>query len=115
MEQRLIDANAIKLEKGFFEKVDNVPKFYEWLGKQPTVDAVQVVHSSWSVFAEMDLREGRTGKHILVCRECGHTEKIHHSDKMPNYCQNCGAKMDGGKADKEWFCAEGERKDGDRK
>ena len=43
MEQRLIDANAIKLEKGFFEKVDNVPKFYEWLGKQPTVDAVQVV------------------------------------------------------------------------
>ncbi len=43
MEQRLIDANAIKLEKGFFEKIDNVPKFYEWLGKQPTVDAVPVV------------------------------------------------------------------------
>lgn len=38
--RRYIDANAIKLEKGFFEKVDNVPKFYEWLGKQPTVDAV---------------------------------------------------------------------------
>lgn len=43
MEQRLIDANAIKLEKGFFEKVDNVPKFYEWLSEQPTVDAVPVV------------------------------------------------------------------------
>ena len=42
MEQRLIDANAIKLEQGFFEKVDNVPKFYEWLNKQPTVDAVPV-------------------------------------------------------------------------
>jgi len=37
---RFIDADAIKLEKGFFEKVDNVPKFYEWLDKQPTVDAV---------------------------------------------------------------------------
>lgn len=43
MEQRLIDANAIKLEKGFFEKVDNVPKFYEWLDEQPTVDAVPAV------------------------------------------------------------------------
>lgn len=40
---RYIDADAIKLEKGFFEKVDNVPKFYEWLGKQPTIDAVPVV------------------------------------------------------------------------
>lgn len=40
---RLIDADKIKLPQGFFEKVDNVPKFYEWLDEQPTVDAVQVV------------------------------------------------------------------------
>ena len=40
---RLIDADEIKLQKGFFEKVDNVPKFYEWLGTLPTVDAVEVV------------------------------------------------------------------------
>lgn len=33
---RLIDADAIKLQKGFFEKVDNVPKFYEWLNSLPT-------------------------------------------------------------------------------
>ena len=36
---RLIDADEIKLPRGFFEKVDNVPKFYEWLGTLPTVDA----------------------------------------------------------------------------
>lgn len=40
---RLIDADAIKLEKGFFENIDNVPKFFKWLGKQPTIDAVPVV------------------------------------------------------------------------
>lgn len=40
---RLIDADGIKLPKGFFEKIDNVPKFYEWLGTLPTVDAVEVV------------------------------------------------------------------------
>lgn len=40
---RLVDADGIKLPKGFFEKIDNVPKFYEWLGTLPTVDAVEVV------------------------------------------------------------------------
>lgn len=39
---RLIDADKIKLPQDFFEKVDNVPKFYEWLDNQPTVDAVEV-------------------------------------------------------------------------
>lgn len=126
MEQRLIDANALWELMRTYDDYQGAKEAHDLelihrdsilfaIENAPTVDAVQVVHSSWSVFAEMDLRERRTGKHILVCRECGHTEKIHHSDKMPNYCQNCGAKMDGGKADKEWFCAEGERKDGDRK
>lgn len=36
---RLVDVDEIKLPQGFFEKVDNVPKFYEWLGTLPTVDA----------------------------------------------------------------------------
>lgn len=38
---RLIDVDAIKLEKGFFENIDNVPKFFEWLRKQPAVDPVK--------------------------------------------------------------------------
>lgn len=38
---RLIDVDAIKLEKGFFENIDNVPKFFEWLGKQPTINPVK--------------------------------------------------------------------------
>lgn len=44
---RLIDADAIELEKGFFENIDNVPKFFEWLGKQPTIDAVEVVRCEY--------------------------------------------------------------------
>lgn len=44
---RLIDADKIKLPQGFFEKVDNVPKFYEWLDEQPTVDAEPVRHVHW--------------------------------------------------------------------
>ena len=36
---RLIDADEIKLPHGYFEKVDNVPKFYDWLDTLPTVEA----------------------------------------------------------------------------
>lgn len=34
---RLVDADAIRLPKGFFENVDNVPKFYEWMNGLPTI------------------------------------------------------------------------------
>lgn len=32
----LIDRSAIKLPPHFFEDVDNVPRFYEWLNSLPT-------------------------------------------------------------------------------
>lgn len=91
MEQRLIDANTIKLEKGFFEKVDNVPKFYEWLGKQPTVQAVPVVR----------------------CKDC-----LYHTDAYPYdeedelipsnavFCRHFEVIRD-----KNWFCADGKPKE----
>lgn len=82
MEKRLIDANAIKLEKGFFEKVDNVPKFYEWLGKQPTVDAVPVVRCE-----NCKYKKDKVGGRI----KCA----WHNWWQLPDfYCKN-GAKMDG--------------------
>lgn len=39
---RLVDADAFNLPKGFFEKVDNVPKFYEWLNSLPTIVPAEV-------------------------------------------------------------------------
>ena len=56
---RLIDVDEIKLPQGFFEKVDNVPKFYEWLGTLPTVDAVEVVRcKDCKYYEETDSRIG---------------------------------------------------------
>ena len=77
---RLIDADAIKLEKGFFENIDNVPKFFEWLGKQPTIDPVK--HGHW-------IRCGAHGE-LCLCSECG---KIFNWPMR--YCGCCGARMDG--------------------
>lgn len=83
---RLIDANAIKLEKGFFERVDNVPKFYEWLGKQPIIDAVPVVRcrgcKKWNRY-----KDGIKGL-------CGHSDHV-----MPTR--------------EDFYCADGERRSDD--
>lgn len=83
---RLIDADVIKIPKGFFEKVDNVPKFYDWLDDQPTVDPVK--HGRWSHHYDDELVSG-------TCTVCGWQSMIMETDvaDMP-YCPNCGAQMD---------------------
>lgn len=68
----------------------------------PTVDAAPVTHGEWSDGA--DIIEVRLHRHYFRCKVChkfadsfiGGTENWWCSEK-PNYCPNCGAKMDGGK------------------
>ena len=86
---RLIDADAIKLEKGFFENIDNVPKFFEWLGKQPTIDAVEVVRCKDCKYYE-----------IYQLKKDGTEDRRHR----PSYCVNLSYKTR-----PDWFCADGER------
>jgi hypothetical protein len=84
---RLIDADEIKLLQGFFEKIDNVPKFYEWLDEQPTVDAEPVRHGYW-------INEPDRYFH-WHCSECGYVISGPHREF--NYCPKCGTKMHGDK------------------
>lgn len=56
---RPIDADAIKLPKGFFEEVDNVPKFYEWLNELPTIDAVPREEHEAIVYAREQIAYNR--------------------------------------------------------
>lgn len=76
---RPIDADAIKLPKGFFEAVDNVPKLYEWLNEQPTIDAVPVVR----------------------CKDCK------HRDAEKGFCEGRGWPMQ--LVPDDGFCDKGER------
>ena len=88
---RLIDADEARLQRGFFERVTNVPKFYEWLDSLPTVDAVPVKHGKW----ETPQRHGAItyDKHAYAECSCCHTPQ--YLARGMNYCPNCGARMDG--------------------
>ena len=55
----------------------------------PAVDAVEVVHGRWIHVPSSDMMTGKAYK----CSECN---KMRYGSYMPNYCQCCGAKMDGG-------------------
>lgn len=89
---KLIDINAIKLPEGFFEKVDNVPKFYDWINSLPTIDAEPVRHGKW-IFSPGHAEGACTLCNFKIYgRPYNNTYLI-----VPyNYCPNCGAKMDGG-------------------
>lgn len=76
-------------QEWFSRMVDRENEIIELIAKQPTVDAVEVVHGRLDV-SYMDEYYGE----FADCLECG-TDNI-----LPcNYCRNCGAKMGGG--DKE--------------
>ena len=95
-EKRLIDANAVIKEiDNYYHNSPFPHPGTTWLRglelavglllREPTVDAVEVVHGFWTAeppyFSE-------------CCSACGYCpdKKINHNYK---YCPNCGAKMDG--------------------
>lgn len=90
---RLIDADEIKLPKGFFEKVDNVPKFYEWLDTLPTVDAIEVVRCGDCIHKP----RGTRNKHDMEFPD----------DICPCQCEDYWYSW---MPYDDWFCANGERR-----
>ena len=98
-EKRLIDANELfsEIERrfclncNFFDGKCRECQYAEvadMLVDAPTVDAVEVVHGRWIHVPSSDMMTGKAYK----CSECN---KMRYGSFMPNYCQNCGAKMDG--------------------
>lgn len=64
---------------------DAVSQCRKLLSKQPTIDAVEVVHSRW----EEPFLHG-----IFVCRNCYKSGVAHLRKEKTSYCPDCGAKMD---------------------
>ena len=94
--KRLIDANALdaleELEYDYVPVRDGCAWYraadvWACIESQPTVDAVEVVHGRWVHVPSSDMMTGKAYK----CSECN---KMRYGSFMPNYCQNCGAKMD---------------------
>lgn len=63
----------------------------------PAADVAEVVHGQWQ--GEGDgYADGALVYDVWVCSNCGHyiDDGTDDPECLPNYCPNCGAKMDGG-------------------
>lgn len=106
-EKRLIDGNKAQavlvnmaehlMESGNPEMAGAVGYAAEIIGKQRTVDAVEVVHGHWEE-DEVEAGDPYDGNSVyrfdvMRCSVCGECFGV---SMAYNYCPNCGAKMDGG-------------------
>ena len=90
-EKRLIDANAL-WEGEFIEEENEYQRGWNdaLRGAQhaaPTVDAVEVVHGRWVDNVD------ENGIQRNAWRKCSSCGSLNFKTR-PNYCPNCGAKMD---------------------
>ena len=100
-EKRLIDADVLERLKythivkfGWGAVVEKILP----LSEAPTVDAVEVVHGR----CEKSVMKDEWYGHIYTCKECKYQCMVDDgagNEVAPNYCPNCGAKMDGGESD----------------
>ena len=65
----------------------------EFIANRPIVDAEPVRHGTWE---KRTYWIGSFGENQMVCSECGIKYGFH---AQYNYCPNCGAKMDGSRAE----------------
>lgn len=88
---RPIDADALKThvcemcDDGQREcKGDESCAILCWINDMPTIEAEHVRHGRWD-----DSNDGI----IPYCTVCGRSHRCF--DRTPNFCPNCGARMDG--------------------
>ena len=79
---RLIDLDNVKPMDFSSYEMDGLDVI-RYLNTLPTVDAKPVVHGRW-------IKDGD----VVVCSECG--EENAWDEYRATYCEDCGAKMDGG-------------------
>lgn len=74
-------ANAESYKWGWNDAIDAI------IESAPTIDPV--VHGEWIYDMNTNLDP------LYVCSRCGQWAFAGDKGKLPNYCENCGAKMEG--------------------
>ena len=83
---RYIDADKFEKEIKMEASESIADAVIRILDRQPTADVVKVKHGHWIDDGEYQ-----------ICSVCG--EEHHWDEYRATYCEDCGAKMDGGKAE----------------
>ena len=97
-EKRLISAKEMErqVKVAFQDNPYLMGQVLRWIRKQPTVDAVEVVHGRWETDKEdMEWGNSLKRKHCTNCGKRPHFDKEKREFVLSDFCPHCGAKMDG--------------------
>ena len=89
--------NAIDKGADELDVVDDVIDIVKELESVPAADVAEVVHGEWQ--GESDgYADGELVFDVWHCSNCDHCidDGTDDPERLPNYCPDCGAKMDGG-------------------
>ena len=94
--ERLISADALIRDINADPYRTESEKSYDrsLVHRQPTVDAVKVVHGRWIPLEYDGYADGNPVWDLWECSEC-REEHSGDEDTLTPYCPNCGTKMDG--------------------
>ena len=81
-------ARTSELYSDFHRSMADLTSLKELLEDTPTADVVEVRHGEWIAVSSSDMSTGKAFK----CSKC---QKMRYGVRLPPYCQECGAKMDG--------------------
>lgn len=74
-----------------WETITDIDDYYFFVKEAPTADVAPVVHGEWLITKKRAPNGRKILYEIKTCSVCGKT----HGRHKPNYCPNCGAKMNG--------------------
>ena len=84
-----ISRNHYDRKNGNKHFINGVESVLEYAENLPAADVAPVVHGRW-------ISKNNHGyEWVFVCSNCDYVDGYPFNDR-PNYCPNCGAKMDGG-------------------
>ena len=84
-------SQAIQDRTWSMDDFDVMMKMEDYVQELPAADVEPVAHGEWIKIQTI----GTTVQ--WQCSECKHEKMYTHIGEQPNYCPNCGAKMDGGR------------------
>lgn len=91
MKKRYIDPEILKKSLKHFGLEDAIyrDEIEMYIDDTPTADVVEVKHGYWQ-----EISNGDDGWIDLKCPICKKVQSLYVGEERPNYCSNCGAKLD---------------------
>lgn len=96
LNKKKAETGKMRYTEGFNDAIMRVRSM---VNSASTADVAPVVHGEWDEIPNVYMSvASKNGSHSSNATSCSACQEVNPNAYRTNYCPNCGAKMDGGKA-----------------